>query len=198
MKGKLVVFEGLDNVGKTSQLEILKGILTLDQIDYKIFKFPDKNSITGNLLDSYNSQHVDLDPRTAHLLFSANRWEKQQEILHLLSRGFLVLVDRYFFSGCAYSCGAHNLELNWCIQSDSGMVLPDLVFYCHATEENRLKRSMNESGQRYDSVEVQRKIHNAYTVFKNERWVDIDCNGSIWDISLDIQKCIKKILANST
>lgn len=198
MSGKLVVFEGLDNVGKSSQLEILEGILTLDEIDYKIFKFPDRNTITGNLLDSYNSQLVDLEPHAANLLFAANRWEKQAEIKHYLDHGFLVLTDRYFFSGCAYSCGADNLDLNWTLQVNKGMISPDLVLYCHATEENRLRRSMNKTSQRNGSVDIQRNIENVYTKLKYDKWVDIDCNRTIPDISLDIQNHIKKLLEKST
>jgi hypothetical protein len=44
-----------------------------------------------------------MDARSAHLIFSANRWEMCAEMKRLMSGGTTLIVDRYVHSGIAYS-----------------------------------------------------------------------------------------------
>lgn len=45
----------------------------------------------------------ELPDEAIHLLFSANRWEKANSLLKMLEHGTTVVVDRYCFSGVAFS-----------------------------------------------------------------------------------------------
>lgn len=74
-RGALIVFEGLDRCGKSTQCELLlerlpKGTATL-------VKFPDRETATGKLIDAYLAEGQQIHDRAIHLLFSANRWEKR-------------------------------------------------------------------------------------------------------------------------
>lgn len=53
-----------------------------------------------------------LSDEAIHLLFSANRWEKANGILETLEQGMSLIIDRYCFSGVAYSA-AKGKALNW-------------------------------------------------------------------------------------
>ena len=72
----------------------------------------------------------------AHLLFSANRWEYATQIRETLASGVTVIMDRYAFSGVAYSV-AQGLDMDWCTQADIGLPKPDCVIYLH-TRNSRL------------------------------------------------------------
>ncbi|KAL1813345.1 hypothetical protein ACET3Z_023410 [Daucus carota] len=76
-RGALVVLEGLDRCGKTSQSSRL--VKNLDELGYpaELFRFPDRNTVIGQMISSYLNSDSQLDDRTIHLLFSANRWEKR-------------------------------------------------------------------------------------------------------------------------
>lgn len=75
-RGALIVLEGLDKSGKTTQIKNCLEILRADGFDVCQLSFPDRNTSTGQLINSFLREHTVVDDRTVHLLFSANRWEK--------------------------------------------------------------------------------------------------------------------------
>ena len=97
-RGALVVLEGLDRCGKTSQSSRL--VKNLDELGYpaELFRFPDRNTVIGQMISSYLNSDSQLDDRTIHLLFSANRWEKRcvpvrLPVLFLIFL-YITLIDR--------------------------------------------------------------------------------------------------------
>ena len=70
-------------------------------------RFPDRETDIGRLISAYLEKASEIDDSAVHLLFSANRWEKRQAIQDALSRGHNVVMDRYAYSGVAFSAGAH-------------------------------------------------------------------------------------------
>ena len=55
------------------------------------------------MINSYLSNETDIDDGAIHLLFSANRWEKKELMLQKLNSGVTLVVDRYAFSGVAFT-----------------------------------------------------------------------------------------------
>lgn len=76
-RGALVVLEGLDRCGKTTQSTRL--VKHLESLGYstELWRYPDRSTSVGQMISSYLSNKSQLDDRTIHLLFSANRWEKR-------------------------------------------------------------------------------------------------------------------------
>ncbi|KAI8819274.1 hypothetical protein BJ741DRAFT_508688, partial [Chytriomyces cf. hyalinus JEL632] len=66
-----------------------------------------------------------LDDRTIHLLFATNRSEVMQNLRKTLWSGTSVVLDRYTYSGVAYS-QAKGLEQEWCMGVDTGCIQPDV------------------------------------------------------------------------
>ena len=197
MKGLLVCFEGLDNSGKTTQVTRLAEILSLDEINTKVFSFPNKETRTWSLIDSYNLEFFDLHPKAAHLLYSANRWEIQTTIRRYLDQGYVCLVDRYFYSGIAYSCGYHHVDLEWALNSDAGMILPDVVFYFETSEQERVSRYGNEGRlSRYDNTTVQRDVERIYRRLIKPSWILVNGNDPVESISTFLLDTLKpKVLS---
>lgn len=79
-RGALIVFEGVDRCGKTTQTKRLYEYLQLQGVPAELMRFPDRTTITGKIINSYLTNGVDLDDRAIHLLFSANRWEAAKEM----------------------------------------------------------------------------------------------------------------------
>lgn len=76
-RGALIVLEGLDRSGKTSQSTRLLSYLEGLGHSAELWRFPDRTTCVGQMISSYLSNESQLDDRTIHLLFSANRWEKK-------------------------------------------------------------------------------------------------------------------------
>ncbi|KAL2529098.1 dTMP kinase [Forsythia ovata] len=75
-RGALIVLEGLDRCGKTSQSSRLVSYLESLGHAVESWRFPDRTTNVGQMISSYLANKSHLDDRAVHLLFSANRWEK--------------------------------------------------------------------------------------------------------------------------
>jgi Thymidylate kinase len=59
--------------------------------------------ISGHIIDEYLRKKIELPDQAAHLLFSANRWEREPTLTKLIEQGITLICDRYSFSGVAFS-----------------------------------------------------------------------------------------------
>ena len=76
-RGSLIVLEGLDRSGKTSQSSRLVSYLEERGVPVEAWRFPDRKTSIGGMISSYLANNSHLEDQTVHLLFSANRWEKR-------------------------------------------------------------------------------------------------------------------------
>ena len=76
-RGALIVLEGLDRSGKTSQSTKLLSYIEGLGYPAELWRFPDRSTSVGQMISSYLSNQTQLDDQTIHLLYSANRWEKR-------------------------------------------------------------------------------------------------------------------------
>ena len=87
-RGLFIVVEGLDRAGKSTQVERLVSRLQSDGAQpsssspqdgqaqaAKVYKFPDRTTPIGKMIDAYLRSESEIDDHAIHLLFSANRWE---------------------------------------------------------------------------------------------------------------------------
>ena len=104
-RGALIIFEGCDRSGKTTQCQRLVKYLSenLPMIGEgltaaKMMRFPDRETEIGKTISGYLKQEQHLEDQVVHLLFSANRWERRLDLVKALEAGQHVIVDRYVFS----------------------------------------------------------------------------------------------------
>jgi dTMP kinase len=76
-RGALIVLEGLDRSGKSSQSKALGTFLRSRGESVEEWRFPDRTTAIGQMISSYLTGASELDDSAIHLLFSANRWEKR-------------------------------------------------------------------------------------------------------------------------
>ncbi|KAK7835519.1 thymidylate kinase [Quercus suber] len=81
-RGALIVLEGLDRSGKTSQSSKLLAYLEGLGHSAELWRFPDRSTNVGQMISMYLSNKSQLDDHTIHLLFSANRWEKRTSAIN--------------------------------------------------------------------------------------------------------------------
>lgn len=169
-RGLLIVFEGLDRSGKTTQSNLLRQALREAGHEVQRLAFPDRSTGIGNVIDAYLKGNEALTPEAAHLLFSANRWETRAWIEKLLARGENVVLDRYYYSGLAYSL-ARGLDSIWCATSDTGLHVPDIMFCFLDLSPEEQQRRAGFGGERTEEaafqLEVKKGYKRALRVFEN-------------------------------
>ncbi|XP_023498572.1 thymidylate kinase isoform X1 [Equus przewalskii] len=102
-RGALIVLEGVDRAGKSTQSRRLVAALCDAGHRAELLSFPERSTDIGKLLSSYLEKKNEMENHSVHLLFSANRWEQVPLIKEKLSQGVTLIVDRYAFSGVAYT-----------------------------------------------------------------------------------------------
>ncbi|KAK4097559.1 hypothetical protein N658DRAFT_510260 [Parathielavia hyrcaniae] len=162
-RGALVVLEGLDRSGKTTQVKLLEQRFVELGRKVKVMRFPDRTTPIGQMIDSYLKSQVDMDDHVIHLLFSANRWEAAKSIASLLSSGTTVICDRYYHSGVVYSAAKQNptLTLPWARAPEIGLPRPDLVLFLDLDESAAQARG-GWGGEAYERAEMQRRVRELF------------------------------------
>ncbi|XP_022152083.1 thymidylate kinase-like isoform X3 [Momordica charantia] len=193
-RGALVVLEGLDRCGKTTQSSRLVQYLEGLGFSAELWRFPDRTTSVGQMISSYLSNKSQLDDRTIHLLFSANRWEKRSLMESKLKSGTTLIVDRYSYSGVAFSA-AKGLDIEWCKAPEVGLLASDSVLYLDISPENAAERG-GYGRERYEQLEFQRKVYQYYQVLHDSSWKIIDACQTMEDIEKQLQEivlgCVKR------
>ncbi len=186
----IIVIEGIDKSGKTTQTKMLK-----DRLPYKVatFSFPDYNTNIGREIRAFLDKRIDYSPRVRHLLLSANRWENRDKLEMLANSNDILILNRYYQSNIVYGV-ADNLPLEWLEMLDKGLPKEDLTIILDIDEEvmsNRLdKPDLFESNK-----EKIRKVSRLYReLAERYNWVVVDGNRSKEDINNDLLKIIMEHL----
>ncbi|RKP01447.1 hypothetical protein CXG81DRAFT_128, partial [Caulochytrium protostelioides] len=155
-RGAFIAIEGCDRSGKSTQVQRLQEVLDQAGIDYEIFRYPDRSTPSGRILDTYLKGEVQLDDHALHLQFSANRWESCAKLRSVLAAGRTVICDRYLYSGIAYSA-AKGLDRVWCRMPDVGLPRPDLTLFFDLPPEKAKDRG-GYGDERYEQLAFQQKV----------------------------------------
>lgn len=147
LEGKLIVLEGTDGVGRSTQIQLLRR--WLEDEGYAVSDTGlHRSPLTQAGLESAKTGHT-LSPLTMSLFYAtdfADRLENQ--IIPALKAGFIVLSDRYFFSIIARDIvrGADPERA----RSIYGFALkPDLVIYMRSDVESLIARLVHGRGFDY-------------------------------------------------
>ncbi|XP_043577963.1 thymidylate kinase [Bombus pyrosoma] len=189
-RGALIVLEGCDRAGKSTQAKLLVNALKRRNIPVEQRAFPDRTTVTGEIISNYLNKKLNFSLETAHMLFSANRWECKDEILKSLYSGTTVVIDRYAGSGAAYTAATTGRCLNWCKAPDRGLPSPDIVIFLNISSETQCLRS-NWGGERYENNEIQSRVASSYKKIMDQTWYIIDADD---DISMIHSQILQKAL----
>ena len=106
---RLIVIEGLDGSGKSTQIKRLREYLKRNKIKYKYIHFPrTKSPIYGELISRFLRGDLgrveDVNPYLVSLLYAGDRNDAKDQIRDWLDKEYLVLLDRYVYSNIAFQC----------------------------------------------------------------------------------------------
>ncbi|XP_026201745.1 thymidylate kinase [Anabas testudineus] len=187
-RGALIVLEGVDRAGKTTQCKKLVQALEQSGRPVEMMRFPDRTTTIGQLISAYLEKKSELEDHTVHLLFSANRWELVPLIKKKLEQGITLVVDRYAFSGAAFTSAKPGFCLDWCKNPDVGLPKPDLVMFLQlSAAEAALRGQFGE--ERYETSVFQRAVQQKFEQLMKDpsvNWQMIDASQSVEDVHKQI------------
>jgi dTMP kinase len=161
---RFVVLEGLDGAGTTTQLGLLRRRFEVEGIAAHCTWEPTDGPV-GKVIRAALRGDLRLEPRTLALLFAADRWEHVHApgtgIRERVSRGEVVVSDRYLYSSLAYQGVEWSFEAVLALHE--GFPLPSDVIYLDTPVEVSQQRLAGR-GRRdlFDALPLQRRVAEGY------------------------------------
>ena len=193
-RGAFILFEGADRCGKTTQAKRLVEHLNGCGFPSELWRFPDRTTAVGKMIDEYLRKKTESDDASMHLLFAANRWEKKKLMEEKLRAGVTLVVDRYGYSGVAFTAAKHvpGLDLRWCKHSDSGLVKPDALMFMDVSEDVAKHRG-GFGEERYETDDMQREVRRIFDqVLREDWWTVVDADRTVEDVGEDVKRVARE------
>ena len=141
LTGKLIVIEGTDGVGRSTQIDILKQWLEVKGYGVITTGWT-RSPLMGKVIEDAKSGHT-LNPYTYTLLYAADLADRiEHEILPALRAGFVVLADRYVYTIFARS-KVRGLDPAWTREVFAFALRPHAVLYMRIAVEDLIPRVIN-------------------------------------------------------
>src|SRR6266699_3589369 len=147
LPGRLIVIEGTDGVGRSTQLNLLRP--WLESSGYAVVDTEMTRSVlAGAGLKQAKEGHT-LGPITLNLFFATDFVDRfESQIVPALRAGFIVLTDRYIYSLIARAL-VRGADPKW-IRSIYGLALkPDAIFYLKVGIDDLIPRVLQRGGFDY-------------------------------------------------
>lgn len=145
MKGHIIVFEGIDGSGKTSQIQMLADYINTENYSYIVIK---GHKAFDGVKEKILAQNNKIDPFSLFLLSMAKFKTISEEISLMRDRVDFIIIDRYVDTAIAYSqanIGSDELPvLNDVVPLLKRVfVLPDVTVFINTPAEVALQRKHN-------------------------------------------------------
>jgi len=195
-KGILIVFEGIDGSGKSTQAEILLNRLQEEDFDVVYFREPSKGK-WGRKIKKKALHPDSLSPEEELDLFLKDRKENVEKNLKpALQKKRVVILDRYYFSTIAYQ-GAKGIDEKLIKRMNEEFVVePDLVFIFDIDPQKGLERIENrkKKDRLFEREDYLVKVREIFRSFKGEKFVHIDALKSEEEISKEIEEIVLRLI----
>jgi dTMP kinase len=206
--GRLIILEGTDGVGRSTQVALLRE--WLESRGYAVVSSGLKRStLTRKGIALAQEGHY-LGDRTTCLLYATDLADRlEREIIPALRAGFVVLTDRYIYSLIARAL-ARNLDRDWVRNTFGFALVPDRVFYLRADLNHLIPRVLNARGFNYweSGMDFLRKrdYHDSYVEYQSRLLTQfdrmsgeynfhlVDATRNVHQVFVDLKKGISRLV----
>jgi dTMP kinase len=196
-KGALIVLDGIDGTGKTTQAKRLLATLQKRGMDAVYFREP-SDSQYGVAIKKKATIAGSLTPEEELDLFQKDRKENVEHNLKpALRQNKVIVLDRYYFSTIAYQ-GARGFDAESIRhQNESFAVLPDVVFILDITPKKGLDRISIGRGKmesHFEREDYLLKVREIFRSFEGDNIHHIDASRPEEEIYKDIERIVLDFL----
>ena len=176
-RGKLIVFEGAEGAGKSTQIRLLAERLATARISCIALREPGGSPVGDSIREIVLHKEHPITNATEALLFMASRAElTAREIVPSLNDGRVVLLDRFFLSTYTYQIfgrGLPEAETRAANRLATGGLVPDLTLLLDVSAVEGLGRA-DARGARDRMERADDEFHNrvaaAFRQFADPKW----------------------------
>jgi len=196
LAGRLIVLEGTDGVGRSTQVALLRE--WLESSGYAVASSGLKRSdLAGKGIALAQEGHY-LSDMTSCLFYATDLADRlEREIIPALRAGFVVLTDRYIYSIIARAL-VRGLEQDWVSNVLGFALVPDQVFYLRSDLNHLVPRVLNARGFNYweSGMDFMRKrdYYESYIEYQGRLLAQFDAIGSDFGFHLiDARRSVHEV-----
>lgn len=194
MKGKFITFYGINNIGKSTQAQLLKKRLSNSGYDVVFVKFPVYDlEPTGPYLNRFlRKGKQEISEEELQMWFALNRHQFQPRLKKWLSEGKIVIAEDYTGTGLAWG-SLKGASLPWLIEMNKYLIVEDLAILLDgrrsiiAKENSHIHESDDELVEKCKSV--------FHTLAKKYSWKRVELCENKDDTADKVFKIVKDFLS---
>jgi len=211
LKGKLIVLEGTDGVGRSTHITLLKQWLENDGhavLDTGMTR----SALAGKRLKRAKEGHT-LGGITMSLFYATDFADRlENEIIPALRAGFVVLTDRYIYSLMARAM-VRGADPEWLHEVYGFALRPDAIFYLRVQIDDLVTRVLQSTG--FDYWESGMDMHMGEDMYESfvryqkfllaefDKMVEthgfeiVDASGSVEDVFENLRDRVDRVVARN-
>lgn len=198
LKGQLIVLEGIDGAGKSTQVQLLSAYLTRRGVSTEQIKFPRYETFFGQLvLQFLNGEFGSIDqvsPYLASIVFALDRSAIKEKLNELLNNGTTLILDRYVGSNMAHQAAKLPEEkrqqyLDWVHRleyAELGLPQEDIVMFLDTPPLLTKPRLKWKGGTdiHEENLDYQKETYRVYESLtaKYPHWEQIQCMDADYNL----------------
>jgi dTMP kinase len=211
LKGKLIVLEGTDGVGRSTQIGLLKQ--WLENHGHAVLDTGmTRSALAGKRLKQAKKGHT-LGGITLSLFYATDFADRlENEIIPALRAGFIVLTDRYTYSLMARAI-VRGADPEWLREVYGFALIPDAIFYLRVQIDDLITRVLQSGGFNY--WEAGMDLHMGEDMYESfvryQKWLlaefdkmvevygfqPIDAARSVEDVFNDLRDRVDAVVARN-
>ena len=211
LKGKLIVLEGTDGVGRSTQIGLLKQ--WLENHGHAVLDTGmTRSALAGKRLKRAKKGHT-LGGITLSLFYATDFADRlENEIIPALRAGFIVLTDRYTYSLMARAI-VRGADPEWLREVYGFALIPDAIFYLRVQIDDLITRVLQSGGFNY--WEAGMDLHMGEDMYESfvryQKWLlaefdkmvevygfqPIDAARSVEDVFNDLRDRVDAVIARN-
>ena len=197
-RGWLIVFEGIDGTGKSTQCREMEAYLNTLEIPVTRLREPTDGIWGQKIRKILSDGRGDLTREEELSWFIKDRYEDvEKNILPALNLNKVVLMDRYYYSTAAYQ-GALGLDpKNILRENENFAPIPDRTYIFTAPAEECLARieSSRESHSSFEKLDYLNQVQKIFDSFDGNNIKRIKSSGTIKDIHSQLCEDVHQLIS---
>lgn len=199
LPGRLIVFEGIDGTGKSTQIALLGKYLESLGHQVVVTREPTDGPVGTQIRQLYlNRENVSREEELE--LFIADRREHVESLLlPSLTAGKIVLCDRYYLSTAAYQ-GANGFDPLAILQLHDFAPVPDIALIFEVSLTTSMQRITEGRGEQlndFEQADTLARVSKIFTELDLPYICRINAESTIPEIHRDVVSAIQTVIAQS-
>jgi dTMP kinase len=198
--GLLIVFEGTDGTGKSTQLQLLYKVLRRKNYPVIATREPTEGKYGQEIRQLYKNREKYSDEEELELFLADRKEHVDQLLTSALNRGKIILCDRYFLSTVAYQ-GAIGFDPETVLARNSFAPDPDLALLFQAPINiglTRISSGRGETPNDFEQTENLRKVAAIFAAIDRPYIKKIDATGPIESVHQLVMEHVTALFLNSS